>query len=185
MADSAVYHDGSTSSLNAVHCYITTHSADGKAVFHDPPSGTELVTPQRVGEAALNVHYTTNSVPVQVANDRDLTAFYEQPTPVPIALRNGSVLRMVDLAPGGQSPMHATNSVDYCVVIQGEVILILEDFDSGPRRTMKVGDVSVQRGTSHAWQNGSSTEWARMLAVVLDAEIPGREDNSGGIDLPK
>ncbi|KAJ0419702.1 hypothetical protein BJY00DRAFT_302070 [Aspergillus carlsbadensis] len=181
----AVYDDGSVSSLNAVHCFITTHSADGKAVFHEPQSGTELVTAKRLGEAAFNVHYTTDSVPVKFANDEDLTAFYEQPTPIPIALRNGSVLRMVDLAPGGQSPMHATNSLDYGVVIEGEVVLILEDFDNGPRRTLKVGDVSVQRGTSHAWRNGSSTEWARMLYVLLDAEVPGREENFGGIELPK
>ncbi|KAL4863673.1 hypothetical protein BDV12DRAFT_201864 [Aspergillus spectabilis] len=140
---------------------------------------------ETAGGSAFNVHYTTDSVPVEFAHDEDLTAFYEQRTPIPIALRNGSVLRMVDLAPGGQSPMHATNSLGYGVVIEGEVVLILEALDNGPRRTLKVGDVSVQRGTSHAWRNGSSTEWARMLYVLLDAEVPGREENFGGIELPK
>jgi quercetin dioxygenase-like cupin family protein len=180
------YDDGSESPLKTVHCFITTHTADGKAIFHDPRSGTEELTLQRKGPAAFNVHYTTDTVPVKYENDKDLTTFYDQPRPVPIALKNGSVLRMVDLAPGEQSPMHATNSLDYGVVLEGEIILILEDYESGPRRTMTVGDVSVQRGTMHAWRNASSENWARMLYVLLDAEVPGREkEDWGGIELPK
>lgn len=179
------YTDGTESTLNTVHCYITTHTPDGKAAFHEPRSGTEQIALQRKGPAAFNVHYTTNSVPVEYGNDQDLKQYYEQPKPIPISIKKGSVLRMVDLAPGDQSPMHATNSLDYGVVLQGEIILILEDYNYGPRRTMQVGDVSVQRGTRHAWRNPSKTEWARMLFVLLDAQVPGREEEDwGGIELP-
>jgi hypothetical protein len=67
--------------------------------------------------------------------------------------------------------------LDYGVVLEGEVELIL---DSGETRVMKRGDVSVQRGTNHAWKNVTPDkidkegkkigQWARMLYVLLPAE---------------
>ena len=76
--------------------------------------------------------------------------------------------------------MHRTVSLDYGVVLEGEIDLIL---DSGESRHMKRGDISVQRGTNHAWKNRSETSWARMLYVLQPAEkivINGEEmkDNS-------
>lgn len=46
--------------------------------------------------------------------------------------------------------MHRTTSLDYGIVLEGEVELIL---DSGERRAMKAGDIAVQRATMHAWRN--------------------------------
>ena len=180
------YDDGTDSPLAQTHCYITTHDKDGKAVFHTPRNGTEIVSPKRLGPAAFNVHYTTQENPVSFKDDRDLRAFYEQPTPIPISLKGGSVVRMVDLAPGEQSPMHRTSSLDYGVVLEGSMVLILDDYERGPRRTMKVGDVSIQRGTMHAWRNASTTNWARMLYVLLESEVlDGQEEDHAGIELPK
>lgn len=59
--------------------------------------------------------------------------------------------------------MHRTVSLDYGVVLMGDIELVL---DSGETKAMKVGDISVQRGTMHAWRNTSKTEWARMLYVL-------------------
>ena len=70
--------------------------------------------------------------------------------------------------------MHRTVSLDYGVVIYGEMELVL---DSGETRVMKVGDVAVQRGTNHAWRNTSDTKWARMMYVLqpsLPIEINGK-----------
>jgi quercetin dioxygenase-like cupin family protein len=64
--------------------------------------------------------------------------------------------------------MHRTVSLDYGVVLIGEMELVL---DSGETRVMKVGDVAVQRGTNHAWRNTSKTEWARMM-YVLQPSLP-------------
>jgi len=64
--------------------------------------------------------------------------------------------------------MHRTVSLDYGVVLIGEVELVL---DSGEVRLMKPGDICVQRGTMHAWRNTSKTEWARML-YVLQPSLP-------------
>jgi quercetin dioxygenase-like cupin family protein len=59
--------------------------------------------------------------------------------------------------------MHRTVSLDYGVVMHGEIELVL---DSGETRLMKQGDICIQRGTMHAWRNASKTEWGRMLYVL-------------------
>lgn len=66
------------------------------------------------------------------------------------------------MPPGLRSPMHRTESVDYGVVLSGEVTLVLE----GEETVLHAGDVAVQRGTDHAWENRSG-EPARMLFVLV------------------
>lgn len=81
------------------------------------------------------------------------------------------------MPPGATSPMHRTVSLDYGVVILGEVQLVL---DSGETRVLKAGDVAVQRGTNHAWKNMSDSNWARMMYVLqpsLPIEINGKQLN--------
>ena len=79
--------------------------------------------------------------------------------------------------------MHRTVSLDYGVVLIGEVEVIL---DNGVSQLLKTSDVCIQRGTMHAWRNASSTEWARMLYVLQPSkaiEINGKElkEDYGGI----
>lgn len=98
----------------------------------------------------------------------------------------GTVLRLVDMPPGGQSPMHRTVSLDYGVVLDGSVELIL---DSGEKRVMERGDMSVQRGTIHAWRNMSDTAWARMLYILQESEPilvegKGLGEDYGGLQVP-
>lgn len=185
------YDDGTASDLPKTHCFITTHDEAGKADFHKPKTGTEEVTLSRMGIAAFKVLYTTEEFPTNYKNNDDIKAF-ENPKsePVPIAIKGGTVLRIVDIAPGATSAIHRTNSLDYGVVLEGEIELILEDLETGPRRMMKRGDVSVQRATMHAWKNTSPTSWARMLYALIDAqpvEVGGKkmEEDWGGIELPK
>jgi len=68
--------------------------------------------------------------------------------------------------PGSPHPlMHRTESVDYGIVVHGEIVLVLDD---GSRTHLKAGDVVVQRGTDHAWENPSETNPARMAFILLD-----------------
>ena len=60
-------------------------------------------------------------------------------------------------------PMHRTRSIDYAIVLQGKVILELED---GEHRELADGDVVVQRGTNHAWKNETDS-WTRMYFVMI------------------
>ncbi|KAH0282339.1 hypothetical protein M436DRAFT_59191 [Aureobasidium namibiae CBS 147.97] len=176
------FHDGTTNELPTTHVYITTHNdEDGKPVFDDRP---EEVVLKRIAGAGVNVLYSTNTFPVDLKDNKDIKDHKNQSTPFPIKLPNGSVARLIDYAPGVESPMHRTNSLDYGVVLEGEITLILGDHETGPRRVMKRGDVSVQRATDHAWKNNSSTEWARILYILLDATSEdGKDEDYGGIDM--
>lgn len=65
----------------------------------------------------------------------------------------------------GRHPlMHRTESIDYGVVMDGEIILLLDEDEV----TLHPGDVVIQRGTIHAWANRSETN-CRMLFVLTDA----------------
>ena len=59
--------------------------------------------------------------------------------------------------------MHRTETVDYGIVIEGELTLILDDSEV----ELKVGSVVIQRGTNHAWANRSGRP-CRMLFILVD-----------------
>ena len=66
---------------------------------------------------------------------------------------------------GGRHPlMHRTETVDYAVVLEGEITLIL---DEGDDIKLSAGDVVIQRGTRHAWANRSGRP-ARMAFILID-----------------
>jgi quercetin dioxygenase-like cupin family protein len=66
--------------------------------------------------------------------------------------------------------MHYTDTADHFYVIEGEVVLVLEDGET----VLRAGDVGICRGAAHGWRNDSG-KYARMLTFVLPAEpIKGR-----------
>ena len=68
---------------------------------------------------------------------------------------------------GGAHPlMHRTQSVDYGIVLDGEMTLILDQEES----TIRTGDIVVQRGTNHAWSNRSGRR-CRMAFVLIDGQF--------------
>jgi hypothetical protein len=99
-------------------------------------------------------------LPEKEPNERDFTI-------MPAA---GHLLRIIDVYPlnagGKRTIMHRTKTLDYAVVIEGEVVLILEDSEV----TLKKSDVVVQRGTNHAWENRGD-KVARMAFFHIDAEF--------------
>jgi quercetin dioxygenase-like cupin family protein len=148
--------------------YITGHDdSTGKAII----ASTRPATWQGLGNNALgfNVLYTTSRFPVSMNGDHDIATHDTLMASDTLGLVNphGTVCRMVDFAPNSEPLMHRTQSLDYGIVIEGAVELIL---DSGESRVMKRGDVAVQRGTIHAWRNVSETEWCRMIFVLQDCE---------------
>ncbi|KAL4876675.1 hypothetical protein BJY04DRAFT_222851 [Aspergillus karnatakaensis] len=164
--------------LPALSRHITTHAPNGTAIFSTAIPATLPVTPIPDG-ADFSLAYTTSTIPASFKNDADIPAYAEfiKPGNSPgLVVKSGSVCRIVDMRPGAISPMHRTVSLDYGVVLEGVVELVL---DSGETRVMNRGDVAVQRGTMHAWRNTSDTEWARMLYVLLPAEGV----NAGGREL--
>ena len=153
--------------LPTLHRFVTDHNDDGKAIFH---RSLEEVLPFNTigGNASFGLGYVTTQFPVDLSNDADIKTYqHYQQNPPGIVIPDGTVLRIVDCPPGSTSPMHRTVSLDYGVVLEGEMELVL---DSGEVRTMKRGDVAIQRGTNHAWRNTSSTEWGRMLYVLQESK---------------
>ncbi|KAJ9632341.1 hypothetical protein H2203_000746 [Taxawa tesnikishii (nom. ined.)] len=164
---------------------ITTHSSDGKAVFSSAIDETSKFKGVDNGNADFCLSYATSSFPVDMNNDADLERYKEYlVSPPGLVDSQGTVLRHVDIKPGFTSPMHRTVSLDYGIVLMGEVELIL---DSGEKKIMKAGDIAIQaegqiiddeqRGTNHAWRNTSDTEWARMMYILQPArplEIEGK-----------
>ena len=76
---------------------------------------------------------------------------------------NGTTLRINEMPPGASSPMHRTQTVDYGIVLDGEVVLVLDDSET----VLRAGDVVVQRGTSHRWENRSEAP-ARVAFILID-----------------
>lgn len=76
---------------------------------------------------------------------------------------------MIDFAPGVESPMHRAVSIDYGIVVEGVFELVL---DSGEKRVMRQGDVSINRAGAHQWRNvtGNGTMPGRMMWILLDCK---------------
>jgi len=150
--------------------HITTNDeSTGKANIHSSTHNDwNYLRDDTVG---FNVVYTTSQFPVSLNASQDLDAHNRLISQGTLGLvnPNGTVCRIVDFAPGHEPLMHRTQSLDYGVVLEGEVYM---DLDGGADQTrlLKRGDVAVQRGTAHAWRNASPTEWARMLFVLQDCE---------------
>lgn len=80
---------------------------------------------------------------------------------------DGSNVRIVHMPPGTRSPMHRTETLDYGVVLEGEVTLVLDD---GSATKVGPGELVVQRGTNHAWENRTEGV-TRVLFVMLGARF--------------
>jgi quercetin dioxygenase-like cupin family protein len=77
---------------------------------------------------------------------------------------HGTRFSVLDVPPGNRPFMHRTETVDYIVVVEGEIEMDMDDSTV----KLKAGDIVVQRGTNHAWANRSSKR-ARIAVVLVDA----------------
>ena len=167
---------------------VTGHRADGRStVLMD--SAAPNVKQRKAGNASTLL-WVTDESPAGVSGAADAAA-REIGVPPP---EGGSIFRIAEFPPGGGADLrdneallrdfgighdvarghpprhpaiHRTRTIDYIVVLEGEIDLLLDDGEVrlGP------GDVVVQRGTNHAWINrGAST--CRLGMVFIDAEEP-------------
>jgi len=150
--------------LPDVRRIVTGHDRDGKACI----ACDEVLKfkDMRQGNRSLSV-WVTDSTPATDNNDLSIDGAGRQIPGLGLVMPNGTNFRYSDIAPGHGAPMHRTTSVDYNIIISGEIVHITEN---GDERILKAGDVLIQRGTLHAWRNPSTTEWVRMLSVLVDAE---------------
>ena len=144
---------------------VTGHDAKGRALVKIDEISKNLIS-ARPGSTACVV-WTTESFPVDNTSEAD-----EGLRKTGTTLSNGTVFRVVEFAPGVAPRVHRTDSIDYAVVISGEIDMELDDSVVH----LKAGDVLVQRGTIHNWVNRSSAPCV-IAFVLIDAkpvEVSGK-----------
>lgn len=154
--------------MRPIRRVVTGHDEQGKSVViedgpppqHHPMHGSDL------GADFIEIWNAAAAVPTLTAaegrepNEREFT----------IMPPSGHLLRIIDVYPaaegGKRTVMHRTKTLDYALVLEGEVVLVLEDSEV----VLRAHDVVVQRGTNHAWENRSDRR-ARMAFFHVDAEF--------------
>lgn len=138
---------------------VTGHDTSGRAVVKIDEVAKN-VSSRRPG-ASSTVIWSTDTFPVVNEGDADRGQSVTGTT-----LENGTVFRVVRYEPGVTPRRHRTDSVDYAVIMSGEIDMELD----GESVTLKAGDVLVQRGTVHNWVNRSND--VAIVAFVLVAAKP-------------
>ena len=180
--------------MTQIRRVVTGHDRDGKAiVLSDGPVPTVHSNPIRPGQLSIEV-WKTHAMPVPIAAEepepttgprslqppkngnvfrisivppeteetRSLT-----PEKAQELFRQSGAKEASTFGKGGRHPMmHRTETVDYAVVLEGEITLILDEGEVA----LKQGDVVIQRGTSHAWSNRSGKP-VRMMYVLIDGDF--------------
>ena len=147
---------------------VTGHDGQGRAkVLIDEQ--VKNVSSPRPG-ASYSVIWTTEGFPVDNDGETDPSG-----KKIGTTIANGTVFRIVSFGPGVAPRNHRTDSIDYAVVMSGEIDMDLD----GTTVHLKTGDVLVQRGTIHNWINKGSEPC--VIAFVL---VSAKPVTAGGKLLP-
>jgi hypothetical protein len=173
--------------LPPVRRILTANNADGRSyIAEDGVSPAMLTMAGRPGYRNNNLWRTVGAPADRDAADSVLD---HQGVMPPVG---GTVFRIIDIPPDAVDPeerarataavfkqmfgdanhkpdqrhpgMHVTPTVDYAIVLHGELWAIMDDGET----LMKAGDVLIQRGTNHAWANRSDSI-ARIAFILVDA----------------
>jgi Cupin domain len=174
--------------LPPIRRIITEDDAHGRSrIVEDAPATAIRTVEVRPNYRAVNIWHT--KVSPAAIHAPDTVAEHKGILPP----KNGTVLRIIDYPPEAADPvlrqkqiaatfnngifadaahdtregahpgMHRTETVDYAIILEGEIWAVMDDGET----LMKTGDVLVQRGTNHAWANRSS-KTCRICFVLID-----------------
>jgi mannose-6-phosphate isomerase-like protein (cupin superfamily) len=151
--------------IKSLRRVVTGHDAQGRSTVLIDATVNNVFSP-RPGAAFSVIWSSDEGFPV--SNDGD-----DDPSnrKVGTSIDNGTVFRIVSFGPGVAPRNHRTNSIDYAVVMAGEIDIILE---TGPVR-LRAGDVLVQRGTIHDWVNTSSEPCVIAFALIAAKPLTIKE----------
>jgi mannose-6-phosphate isomerase-like protein (cupin superfamily) len=180
---------------------VTGHNAQGRAIVASNGPTPNVFPLLAVPGTVFYELWNSNASPALLDNASDPSAQPLRLSPGP----QGSVIRAVDIPPDsvqnqvsdenaaavfaeigeshagtGQANarhklMHRTETLDYGIVTEGEVWLVLDEEEV----QLKRGDVVVQRGTNHAWSNRTEA-MARMVFILLDGRFSAELNNGQG-----
>jgi hypothetical protein len=172
-----------------VRRFVTGHDAAGKSVFlstGEPPQHHHRTSPP----VKFIELWNTKATPAPIYPEESNEPNERLPLRIPPD-PGGTILRILDIDPGhlkhiapradgGHPGMHRTETIDYGIMIEGELTMVLDDSEV----TLRAGDVVVQRGTNHGWENRSETVTARIAFVIVDGIFAGElADQLRGVDL--
>lgn len=174
--------------VSSVRRVVTGHDSSGKAVILSDAAAANVKVREAQGGLVSGLLWATDESPADIAGqaDRaDRTIGVAPPA-------GGSVFRYVDFPPIATAPpvsqaavlkemnihaaevgsnrhplMHRTRSIDYAIVLAGEIDMLLDDSEVH----LRAGDVLVQQGTNHAWVNRGDV-MCRIAFVLIDAQRP-------------
>ena len=177
--------------VHRIRRVVTGHDKDGQSVFvMDGPAPNILEMASMPGVALTDLWRTTGSPASNSGNKDAATGRIKLEPPA-----NGTILRIVEFPPdtawrksadakkafasigasgapdheSGDAMMHATATVDYIIVLKGEIYALLDKGET----LLKAGDILVQRGTNHSW-SVRTKEPAVVAAVLIGAKPVGR-----------
>ena len=175
-------------SLPPIRRIVTEDDASGRSrIVEDAPATAIRSVPERPNYRAVNV-WRTVAAPAPI-DAPDSVADHQGILP---PKNGGSILRVIDYPPEAADPaerqrqiaatfggifadaehdkragahpgMHRTDTVDYAIILEGEIWAVMDDDET----LMRAGDILVQRGTIPAWANRSNST-ARICFVLLD-----------------
>jgi quercetin dioxygenase-like cupin family protein len=137
---------------------VTSHDDKGKAQVAIDEVSRDVVS-FRPGATVANI-WSTVGFPVDNDGLRDTAKEITGTTRA-----GGTVFRVIEFAPGVAPRNHRTDSIDYAIVLAGEIDMTLDD----QVVTLRAGDVLVQRGTIHNWINRSTAPCV-IAFVLIDAK---------------
>ena len=177
-----------SANLPPIRRIVTADDAHGRSrIAEDGAAAAVRTVAGRPGFRSVNV-WRTEAAPAPVAAP-DSIAQHQGILP---PKNGGSILRIIDFPPEAADPalrqrqiaatfgdmfsdaqhdkragahpgMHRTDTVDYAIVLAGEIWAVMDENET----LMRTGDVLIQRGTNHAWANRSN-QTARICFVLLD-----------------
>ena len=154
-----------TSPYPPIRRFVTGHDANhvAKVVMRGPATNAKHPSAGTVS----TLIWSTDRTPADIAigeQIEDLGARIMGTAPP----ADGTRFAVIDFPPGNTPRMHRTETIDYVIVLEGEIEM---DMDASTVK-LKQGDIMIQRGTNHAWANRSDKR-ARVAFVLVDAEPLG------------
>ena len=175
---------------------VTVHDGKGKAVVGIDGPARNVRVRKASGGLVSTLLWVTDETPADISGqadraDREIgvgpppggSAFRIvdfPPTEDSALMDNAAVIREMGINHGSAKAgddtagddkrhplMHRTRSIDYAIVMSGEIDMLLDDTEVH----LGAGDVLVQQGTNHAWVN-RGTEICRIAFVLIDADEP-------------
>ena len=166
---------------------LTGHDSDGKSIIMTDGIAPNVLEMESMPGLALTDLWETNGAPASNEGNADAAERKVHLEPP----KNGTILRIVEFPPDSTRPrgadgsagfkaigashaqdkasadpmMHKTSTVDYIVVLKGEIWAIMDKGET----LLKAGDILVQRGTNHSWSVRGS-EPCIVAAVLVSAK---------------